>query len=272
MYVVSDDELLHMQVSLNNEISEVAIRLLSFQDNDGNHVKEVRCNSGRIWFHFPTSSDFEEEHVDFLARRLLSHLKAISDSLMKVGFRDKKACKDPFILKAAVILAISSGLFFNGLAQSYRINLMDIPFTIDTALLRTDAIIYGSGILAIMVLATFYILGRSARTHLVLIELLLFGTAGVGLTMHAQLRDLNMDMDISAITEHAVHVYSKKKVGGRRSTSYYMNIDDWTDEQRRRKVEISGSFYAKISTGDKVLVQQRDGYLGYRWVENLTRL
>lgn len=208
----------------------------------------------------------------FSLERLLSHLKVISDSLKKVGFRDKKARKDPFIIKAAVILAISSGLFFNGLAQSYRINFMDLPFTIDTGLLRTDAIIYGLGVLSAMVLATFYILGRSARTHLVLIELLLVGTAGIGLTMHAQLRDLNMDMDISATAEHTVHVYSKKVVETRRSTSYYMNVDDWTNEQRRRKVEISGAFYACISAGDKVLVEQREGYLGYRWVENLTRL
>ncbi|XOV78647.1 MAG: hypothetical protein ACFHVJ_17170 [Aestuariibacter sp.] len=272
VYVLSDDKLLHLHISNNEKLVRDTIKLFSYSDGSRNKVKELRCNSGRLWITYSTPDDFDEQEAPFLAKKLIPHIRAIAKDLSVADFRDTAKGKDPFIYKAAVILAISSGLLLNGFIQTYRIEFNEIPFIIDTDLLLTDTIILSIVIVIALVFVALKSLGRSARTHLVLIELLLAGCLGTGLTAHAQLRDLNMEMDDSEWVEFVVTTHNKTMSKSRRSTRYYLYVDDWTTDNRatHKKIEVPSSLYHSANIGGKLLLGQHAGYLDYRWVSSIT--
>jgi len=272
VYVVSDHTALHQEISEKKGIIDSVIRLFTSRSGYGVNIQEIRCNSGRIWFSYKPSSGFEEEDIEKLATATVPLLKSISEQLKSVHLSVAKKWKDPFVFKAAIILAVSSSLLLNGLAHSYRINFIDIPFTIDTEQMLIDTAIWGAVFISFLIVTTLLILGRSSRTHLVLVELLIVGSIGTFLTVHAQMRDLNMEMDESPSTHYEVETHNKKIVSGRRSTSYYIYVDDWTEEKIKKKIEVSSSFYESVSKGDKLMIKQKIGYLDYRWVSNVVRI
>ena len=84
----------------------------------------------------------------------------------------------------------------------------------------TQGALYSAGIVTLLIIMTLFILGRSSRTHLVLVELLLVGSIGTYLTVSAQMRDLNMEMDESLAMEYEVEIRDMEIDSGRRSTNY----------------------------------------------------
>lgn len=272
IYVVSDDELLHQQISTDQNLVKDVIKLFSFSDGGLDKVKELRCSSGRLWITYSTPSGFDKQDTAPLARAVLPRLVAIADCLKVADYRGSAKGKDPFLFKAAVILAISSGLFFNGALQTYRILMDEFPFVVDVDLLRMDTIFATVLIASILIFITWRILGRSARTHLVLIELIFVGCIGTGLTVNAQLRELNMEMDDSTLMEYVVTTHDKQISGSGRSNRYYLYVDDWTTKDRiaRKKIRVPNSLYHSVNIDEKVLIEQRAGYLKYRWVSNVT--
>lgn len=274
VYVVSDDKLLHQQISTNEKLVKDTIKLFSHSDGSRNKVKELRCNSGRLWITYSTPDYFDKQEASALARVMLPHLTSIAEDLKVADFRGSAKGKDPFLIKAAVLLAISSALFFNGWVQTYRILFNEIPFVIDVDLLRTHTIFATIVVVLALIFIAWRTLGRSARTHLVLIELIIIGSIGAGLTMNAQLRELNMEMDDSVLAEYVVTTHDKKISKSRRSTSYYLYVDDWTTEDRiaRKKIEVPSGLYQSANIGGKLLLEQQAGYLNYRWVSNITVL
>jgi hypothetical protein len=194
----------------------------------------------------------------------------VTQQLHKIDLPSIKAWRDPFVLKAAVILAISSGLLINGLAQSMRLWWLDVPFTVDDTQMLKDSALWGVAMVFLLMLMTVFWLGKSSRAHLVLIEVFFFGTIGTVLTTNAQIRALNMELDESARGNYQVVAYDKWVSRSRRSTSYYIRVDDWNSDQRQTtKIEVDNSFYNTVREGQTLTIAQKQGYLGYRWVESV---
>lgn len=166
---------------------------------------------------------------------------------------------------------VSSGLAINGALQLGRINTLDVPFTIDATELLTTAIPIGLALTALLVVVALFSLGRSARTHMVLVELLVIGMFGTGATTFAALRDANIYYDNSPPAMHDVRVLSKYISRSRRSRSYYVHLDDWRPTNHRIEVKVSVRTYNLLRIGDTVRLTVREGFLAYPWVERMTR-
>lgn len=272
VYVVSDNSQLHRQISSNTTITKAVIEIFKSSTKFNCKAKEIRNNSGRLWVKFKTNSGFDEKNVLKQSSEIAGILKTIANEIEQIPQLSNREWSDPFVIKASIILAVSTGLAVNGLTHLMRLIWSKVPFTVDSQQLFADSIYWGSGIIFTLIIVAVIILGRSARTHLVMIELLLIGTFGAISTSFAELRDINIEFDESIAAEYEVKALEKRISRGRRgSKSYYLYLNDWNKEEKRRTVKVSGDFYRSVSIGEKIIIRQKDGYLNYRWVESIER-
>lgn len=271
VYIVSDDNHLHRQVSVNPAIVDAVLRIFRLDDEHLSKVKALRCGSGRLWLEIGARSGFDEGNVARLGPEIVPLMRKISDALGSAPVRAGSKWRDPFVMKAAVILAISTGLAVNGGVHLARLLWTKIPFTIDSNALLMNAAVIGVFVTGALVVATLFLLGRSARTHLVLIEILLVGSFGATATAFTELRDANIELDQSAAVTYQARTLDKRINRGRRSSSYYLYLEDWNREEPRRKIEVSSSFYHQVAVGEQLVVHQKPGHFKYRWVEALEK-
>ena len=271
VYIVSDNLQLHRLISVNNKILNTVIELFKSDKKFNCELKEIRNNSGRLWLKYRTKSGFNEIQVPEISSGVVSLLQTIAGELEQIPQYAINKWKDPFVIKAAIILAISTALAINGLVHIVRLVWTRIPFIVDTKQLILDSLYWGVGIIIFLFVITLFLLGRSARTHLVMVELLFIGMFGAITTAFIEMRDMNIELDNSAATMYEVKAVNKRISRSRRSTSYHLYLEDWNKEEARKNVTVSSDFYRSVSVGDSLVVRQKSGYLKYRWVESIQK-
>jgi len=271
VYIVSDDMQLLNHLTHQNAIINATLNIFNASPVFNCKVKQVRCNSGRLWIKFKTQSGFDENKIKEIACNVIPSLQAIKDTLAISPRQVTSKWKDPFVFRAAVFLAISTGLAINGAIHLFRLSVIKVPFTVDDNTLLLNAAILGAGLILVLMITSIVFLKKSARTHLVLIELLFIGSFGAVSTAFAELRDINIEFDTSREEQYESQVQKMRFSRGRHSTSYYLYLDDWTKESRQKKIQVSSNFYRRVSIGDYIDLKQHNGYLGMRWVKNLKK-
>lgn len=231
--------------------------------------KKLHCRHGRIWLDLVPEKKSERPDISVIAKVLVPGLDRISEILKDKQdlVLDKK--NDPFILKAIVILAISTGLAVNACIQLFRIAFIEVPFIVDNGPLFYASLPYGLAIIGTLIIVTLILLGRTARTHLVLIELILIGSFGAISTSYLSLRDINIDLDVSPPEYYPVTVYNKRISRSKNSTSYYLKIDDWNNKSGRKEIKVSSDIYDRFSKNQIARIVQMHGYLGHLWVADV---
>lgn len=272
VYIVSDNRQFHRQISSNDTLTKTLIDIFNFGKSYHCHVREVRHNSGRLWIEFGVDKAFDEQRMTSLSSKVVPMLDTISREFKSIPVMATGSWKDPFVLKAAMLLALSSGLAINGTLHGLRLAVTTVPFTVDSNILLHDAVIVGVFVIVVLLAICIYALGRSARTHLVMIELMTVGTLGAMTTAYTELRDLNIELDPSAGTKYEIMIYDKHVSRSRRSTSYYLHVNDWNTPGKRIQVKVSSQLYHTVSPGEHLVVIQKPGYLGYRWVESFNKV
>jgi hypothetical protein len=267
IYIVSDDRYLCTQLAGNINLVTEILKLFKEGETLRRKIRELRCASGYLSVSYKTVDHEYTEHQIFMtAQEAIPALARIGNHLQKVPMNVKSKWRDPFIIKAAIILATSTGLAITGVAHSIRIYWTKIPFTVDADLLWRDSVLVGLTVVAALIAATIIFLGRSARTHLVLIELLFIGTFGAVATSFAELRDINMEFDASPDSVYAVKLVDTYRKGGRHPR-YYVILEDWTKEGARQKIRVSSGFFYEAVKGEMITIRQKPGFFGYRWVD-----
>ena len=162
----------------------------------------------------------------------------------------------------------------NGGLQLFRyVNLSNIV-TLDRDALLGDALILGFFASGTLALIAIYVLKRSSRTHLVLIELLLLGSFGAVVTAYAELNDINVAADTSAGVRYESVVFDKRYQTQRRgATKYYLGVRDWNSPDAMQKIEVRvpSSLYNTVKKGDHLVLTEKPGYFKYRWIERIKK-
>jgi hypothetical protein len=140
---------------------------------------------------------------------------------------------------------------------------------VDDGQLWSLALPLAVAIVCALLFTTLLLLGRSARVHLVLGQVLLFGGFGAVGTAFTELRDFNMETDRGPPVMLSAAVVGKRISHGRRSTSYYVELSDWNGGGRRQSVQVSNPQFHRFEAGMSVQVRQWPGALGVRWVETI---
>jgi hypothetical protein len=269
VYVASNDDYFFKQFSENQDIVDAAIQLFATQDSEC-VLKKVVCANGHLYGRVTTKNlvkrDEDRKHLVQAALTLSPHLLRIASEVRDStpppeGLR----ARDPYLLRGIVLLAISAAMAFHGTAFLLRSFLFDGTFLIDAWRIVTLSFLSAAAILATLVAANVLLLARSARAHLVLLELLLVGSFGAITSSAAELRDANIEWDTAQPTALSPVVQHKSISKSRRSTSYYLHIPGWDNPNESKKISVSYSFYQKVQIGDHLLVEQYPGYFGARW-------
>lgn len=274
IYVASNDEPFLKQMSADMELLSLLVTLFSAK-RYGCYVREVRCHQGRLWAVVKigslvnTSSDLTRHSK--VERELAEVLEQAAKRLRDAQPLPPLKGRDPFILKAAAVLAISSGLAVNGLMQLLLVGMDDVSVVDSTQLW-----LYAGGGAFLLLVALFalalILLGRSARAHLVFIELLLVGSIGAVMTVFWAVRDINVELDSKPIVPVSAKVVdksiSKSRKGG---TRYYLETVPQTELGSTSRLTVSSEFYADTQIGDFLVIDAHPGYLGIRWFDTIRR-
>lgn len=269
VYIVSNDARIHATLSQNAALRADILRVFSIVAPHSAELKEVRCSLGRIWVHYKLKNPLVQSKLPVLAEQLVPALNRLAADLGRATVAGAPRLYDRFVLRAAIILAISTGLAMNGAAHLARLYFIPMPFTVDNSTLILWSLYCGAALLALLVLAVVLFLGRSARAHVVLLEVLLVGSVGAVLTSFVELRDLNMEWDQQPAARYEVTTVSKRISKSRRSRTYYVTISGWPNKNNTSEFRVSSSFYHRTDRGAKLELLQKPGFLKVPWVAGL---
>lgn len=272
VYVVSNDSHFLRNVVSDPTVVDAVTRLFRNVRQDC-IVSEVRCAAGRLTATVKVGGASRDEsqlgRLHLLLPVLAGWLEQVAQQLKEKPPRAPSAHRDRFIVRASILLALSSGLLVNGLVHGFRLLWIDEPFTLDVEQLWILAALGGFALVTLMVFAAFSALGRSARTHLVLIEILIAGSIGATLTVFTEIRDLNIEMDTSKAQKLVTQVVGKSTSRSRKGrTRYYILVHDWNKADGTQKIKVTSNFYSSIQAGQKIMINQHEGALGMRWVHS----
>lgn len=270
IYIVSDDEGLCRRLALSRGLQSDVLALFA-TGMPGVRARKLRCLFGRIWMEFDVDGSFKEESAHLVARDTVPALSRLSDLTAKVA-ADRSVAedenRDPFVLRAILILSVSTALAVNGLIQFMRVLLAPLPFIVDDARLAGLTLFAGLILLALLVSAAVNFLGRSARAHMVLIEVLLVGGFGCFASAGTALRDFNVEWDAAVPAHHEVRVLGMHVTRGK-GASHYLRVQDWKRPPATLDIKVGAAFYGSVKPGELISVFESPGALGMAWVPRL---
>lgn len=269
IYIVSDDSHLQRVILGDTKVIDAVLEICHQIDLAGYQFISIRNTRNRLWIEFKPDKSFGDEDISPIAEAIVPCLQTIKTKLKGTRIAQQGLWRDGFALRAAIVLAISSGLAVNALVHMLRLVWNEVPFLVDVWPLFYDSLAAGLLFTVIFVAVILTVLGRSARTHLVLIEVLLVGSFGATANSFVILRDLNMELDTSGPVAYQTKILDRTISRSRNSTSYYLHVIDWNNPRQREKIEVSRNFYRSVSAGQALQLEQKAGYLGYRWVSSL---
>jgi hypothetical protein len=270
MYVESDIEALGNLLMQNTALRSAIVNIFLLADVARCKQVAIRCSHGRIWIELAPRDADVERHVDMLAKHLEVLSKALSAHRMML-----EQHQDPFVRRAIVVLSISTATAVLGVYGLIRggSGRTDI---LDSWALFAACVVPGLIALSVFVALIVAFLGRSSRTHLVLVEAVLVGGMGFVVGLFALARELNIEFDthppqsIELTDVRAEHKISRGR-RGRTNHDYYLHVPDWRESRRGAslRLEISSALYQQLANESRVALQVKPGLLGFEWVESI---
>lgn len=270
LYIISDHSIvcnaLSQSSALQSEISEV----VKACKKHAMEFQELHIRNHRIWIKVTPSEKDKVPNVTTIAKDIIPTLSLIAELFRTHVGQSKSTLRDPFYFKAAIFLAISTGMAFTGFTHLLSLSFLNEPFTIEIYELFSVSFILGTVLIGVLIFAMFVFLGKTARTHLVLLELMTIGYFGSVASTFCLARDINIEWDSGSPNVYIVEVYNKTIHRSRRHTSYSVEVDDWL-KSGRKNISVSSSKYYDINVGEKLEINQYPGYLGFKWVDELKK-
>jgi hypothetical protein len=272
VYVASDDDHLHNKVADSLELRRGAQRIF-LDASAGCRVQRVICANGRLVARIRRDGLFSsKDDVSRLTRNQFVVLPLLEEIAKALRSSERPAHpvsrSDPFLLRSVVLTSIHTALGLNGLLFLLRPWLFDSAFLIDKARIFELTLVTGSVIFGLLFTAHMLFLARSARAHLLLLELLLVGSFGAFSTAASELRDANMEWDASVPVLREAAVVRKSISHSRKGgTRYFLHVKDWDDSFETRSIKVSRQFYEAIAPSRVLVFEERAGYFQARWAQ-----
>lgn len=273
VYVESDDQHLFNSLGGNRRFLHAAQHMFAAQSED-RWLKRVVCARGRLWMVIGCSDGYTKasrERNRVFATNLLPYLQRMQKELDACMPDDSAVERDRYLVPAAVVLTLSSGLAVAGVISWAR-SLVSPEFVVDVEPLKSSAWLVTACVVGALALAAMLFLKGSSRLHLVLTELALVGTFGAWSTSSSVLRDINIEFDRSPATQVQRALLGKSVEESKRlfkptRTTYLLHHQGWPGDTRRRSVAVSAAAYEKASMGDTLEFEQHHGFFGWRWAK-----
>jgi hypothetical protein len=271
IYFITDNELIIKAIKKSPELQLAILEVINFCNQHGFKLNSFSCQGGRIWMQLSRTKSFKNFSfpLEELAEKFVPTLKKVADEL-DAKIIPSVRTRDLFLIKAAAILSISTGSAFYAGSVFIAHHIFGYSQLIKLKPLIIDAAFIGLGMVILMSAITIKLLGKTSRAHLVLIEVIFVGFFSFTASASFLIGDINADYDSSESHLTDVVIYNKNITHGRRSgTRHWIYLDNGSE---RYDVRVSPLFYSKVEIGDKMCVEEKDGFLGYRWIKNVYRV
>jgi hypothetical protein len=267
LYLVADVPRVASALRADTELVEALHALFAPSLPEVRKVARVVCRDGVVVLKVMTQAKGEDG--DRIAAALAPPLRAIGARLASA--HPGTPAPDPLRWRVLAVLAIASGLLVHGLLDAFRIVLDFDHTTLDPAKLWWLTLPVAAAVLLMLGTLTVALLGRSSRAHLVLVQAMLLGVAGVPFGAFAELRDLNMEADTSPREPLVVQVTGKRvHHGSKGGKSYYVALSGWPAQPAGYELQVRGDDFDRFLYQHDVTLVQRRGYLGIPWLESVT--
>lgn len=276
VYVVSDLPVVRLALQRDPELRRRLLAVFQHMQQQGYKLKELRLAGDRLWLRAFSRAD----HDSGVLSALPDLLGAVAERLPEVAQSQRF---DSYVLRAAMVLTLSTALAISGAVLLFGLIPGRYPALLDSAGLWRGSFTFAAPLLAVLVLVSLVWLGRSSRTHLILLELLIVGSFGVWSWTFYGLREANFRLDSSppAIVElrlaSKAHwtTTSRRRKGGRSTTHHYELRFDRplvlpgraSSTSGAHALRVDSSEYAAAVEGRNWHFTLRRGRLGWPWVE-----
>ena len=202
------------------------IRNLIFKNYDVNIVVKrtlIICDGKHLYLEMQYQKGSGEREIKSLAAYYLPKLNTLANQLKNYKRETQHFWKVPAQRNTAIFLAISLALATWGGLEAARFFILDKNTLFHPISLMPEASIISTlGLLSLILLAFRYI-KKSARRHLILIDILIFGGLGLLFSVYGLLYDFNTMSDYSEPTIASYLITEKYSVKhrGRKGRTYY---------------------------------------------------
>ncbi len=267
VYIRSDDRVVHRMLQTDRVLRESLLQLI---DACPYGLKSVEVYQGRLWMAAKPIGETPEDAEQECAR-LAPLLNRAAARLLEPTTPATPETQYPFPFRANCIRAISTGLGIRGFFSLFPLYPPPFPFMLNPLAPWIIAVPIGLCVFALLALAALAWLRRSARTHLVLIELFLVGMPGAMLNAYEMAHDFNIDRDRTSPSLSLATVTDLDiDPGGRNTpTRYRVELQGWPTEAARTWLNVESRDYYELQIGSSVAVEQHPGAFGWAWVSGI---
>ena len=271
LYLVSDDPVLATELSQFAEIRQV-IKALFRDPNmrtlvcEGRHlVAELKANSPSLPLEYITG---ERAHL------IVSALQGFAHALTSVAEIHGPQRRDFYALRAALLVSLASAILVLGVVELFRVIRFDrADVMLDAADLFQFSVVAAAVILFLFLGSTAALLRGSSHAHIVMWEVLISGGLGLLMSTYVIARDINTEWDGDAAQPLVVEVKQKYQGHRRKRGTYYQIYLSQlgSDVRLPARLEVTHEVYALAEPGERLVVHVKPGFLGYRWIGEITR-
>jgi hypothetical protein len=209
-----------------------------------------------------------------IATAVIPDLKSSLDRLQAFAASevDPGAFRDPYAVGVRTLTGLTLGLilvpfviFFLGQMHAPQVALATNWFTNRHTLAATAVVVCTLAAVGVL------LLWGSARLHTVVAPLVLVGGIGTLFAAPALIREVNTEWDNSVPQRYPAQVLHRYITHGRHnSASYHLWLTDWHSQRDHRELQVGAATYNELRDGDAVVVSEREGFLGERWLSDLS--
>ncbi len=265
-YLVTDNKNICNYLKNKKNFQEELSKLLEICEEDSLKFNGFHFKGNRLWVHILKN---KEESV----KKLIPILFNITDIFNNDSEEIKKTIiKTESTFKISILLSISSAIVITATClfiytsysfKVYEVNVWD---------LIKLSFIPATTILLILIFVIIRILGKSSRTHLVLIEFLIIGYIGLITIFYEILKEININFDTSLPHTFITKIVNKEINHSRKGpTTYYLNLSEWENLKIKKKIKISSSTYKKYENDDIVKIYIKKGRLNVKWILDIEK-
>jgi len=262
----NDSELRHAINQLLADLSAV-----TYENKDFHHQNEIICDGVTLYIKLAYKTSDSGNKAEF-TEAILEQLNNLASRLQAHQTSAPHFWKVPTQRNSAIILAVSSTLAVLGGMEALRFiflgaNQLFNPFAIVPATLVLSAL----GLL-FLIAVTLKFIKKSARRHLIFIDVCMSGFFGLFFSIYGWVHDFNIELDNSKpqiMNFKVAEKYTEQHRSRRSSyTTYHLRLED-AQHPVETRIKIRNSLYMRLSNGDFVTITIRNGYLNQPWLENI---
>lgn len=265
-YLMTDNKNICNYLKNSKNLQEELSKLLEICEEDSLKFNGFYFKGNRLWVHILKN---KEESV----KKLIPILLNITDIFNNDSEEIKKTIiKTESTFKISILLSISSAIVITAtclfIYKTYSFKIYEVN---EWDLINLS-FIPATTILLILIFVVIRILGKSSRTHLVLIEFLILGYIGLVTIFYEILKEININFDTSLPHTFITKIVNKEINHSRKGpTTYYLNLSEWENLKIKKKIKISGSTYKKYENNDIVKIYIKKGRLNVEWISEIQK-